>query len=236
MKPFHFKQFSILQDKNVFRVGTDGVLLGALVSCEAASKVLEVGTGTGLISLMTAQRNPRAKILALDINEKAVELAGHNFSNSLFRDRLRVKLFDFKNYISEEKFDLILSNPPYFEQMDSSPKDVLARQQVELNFEQLIQNSSTLLAENGLFSVIIPKSSEAFFIEKCADFALTLRRRVILRGTPQAEAKRCVLEFSFCEGKSQEEELVLEVSPRCYSHEYLQLTRDFHVFEKKERI
>jgi len=236
MKPFHFKQFSILQDKNVFRVGTDGVLLGALVSCEAASKVLEVGTGTGLISLMTAQRNPRAKILALDINEKAVELAGHNFSNSLFRDRLRVKLFDFKNYISEEKFDLILSNPPYFEQMDSSPKDVLARQQVELNFEQLIQNSSTLLAENGLFSVIIPKSSEAFFIEKCADFALKLRRRVILRGTPQAEAKRCVLEFSFCEGKSQEEELVLEVSPRCYSHEYLQLTRDFHVFEKKERI
>ena len=233
MKPFHFKQFSILQDKNVFRVGTDGVLLGALAACGAASKVLEVGTGTGLISLMTAQRNPKAEILALDINEKAVELAGHNFSNSLFRDRLRVKLFDFKNYISEEKFDLILSNPPYFEQMDSSPKDVLARQQVELNFEQLIQNSSTLLAENGLFSVIIPKSSEAFFIEKCADFALKLRRRVILRGTPQAEAKRCVLEFSFCEGKSQEEELVLEVSPRCYSNEYLQLTRDFHVFEKK---
>jgi len=172
MKPFHFKQFSILQDKNVFRVGTDGVLLGALASCEAASKVLEVGTGTGLISLMTAQRNPKAEILALDINEKAVELAGQNFSNSPFRDRLRAELFDFKNYISEEKFDLILSNPPYFELMDFSQKDVLARQQVELNFEQLIQNSSALLAQNGLFSVIIPKSSEAFFIEKCADFAL----------------------------------------------------------------
>ena len=233
MKPFHFKQFSILQDKNVFRVGTDGVLLGALASCEAASKVLEVGTGTGLISLMTAQRNPRAEILALDINEKAVALAGQNFSNSPFRDRMRAELFDFKNYISEEKFDLILSNPPYFELMDFSQKDVLARQQVELNFEQLIQNSSALLAQNGLFSVIIPKSSEAFFIEKCADFALKLRRRVILRGTPQAEAKRCVLEFSFCEGEPQEEELVLEVSPRCYSNEYLQLTRDFHVFEKK---
>jgi len=230
-----FDEFTneVLQDKNVFRVGTDGVLLGALAACEAASKVLEVGTGTGLISLMTAQRNPRAEILALDINEKAVELAGQNFSNSPFRDRLRAELFDFKNYISEEKFDLILSNPPYFEQMDSSQKDVLARQQVELNFEQLIQNSSALLAENGLFSVIIPKSSEAFFIEKCADFALKLRRRVILRGTPQAEAKRCVLEFSFCEEEPQEEELILEVSPRCYSDEYLQLTRDFHVFEKK---
>jgi len=232
MKPFHFKQFSILQDKNVFRVGTDGVLLGALASCEAAFRVLEVGTGTGLISLMTAQRNPRAEILALDINEKAVELAGQNFSNSPFRDRLSAEFFDFKNYISEEKFDLILSNPPYFEQMDSSQKDVLARQQVELNFEQLIQNSSALLSENGLFSVIIPKSSE-FFIEKCADFALKLKRRVIVRGTPQAEAKRCVLEFSFCEEKVQEEELVLEVSPRRYSDEYLQLTRDFHVFEKK---
>lgn len=232
MKPFHFKQFSILQDKNVFRVGTDGVLLGALASCEAAFRVLEVGTGTGLISLMTAQRNPRAEILALDINEKAVELAGQNFSNSPFRDRLSAEFFDFKNYISEEKFDLILSNPPYFEQMDSSQKDVLARQQVELNFEQLIQNSSALLSENGLFSVIIPKSSE-FFIEKCADFALKLKRRVIVRGTPQAEAKRCVLEFSFCEGEPQEEELILEVSLRCYSDEYLQLTRDFHVFEKK---
>ena len=232
MKPFHFKQFSILQDKNVFRVGTDGVLLGALASCEAAFRVLEVGTGTGLISLMTAQRNPKAEILALDINEKAVELAGQNFSNSPFRDRLSAEFFDFKNYISEEKFDLILSNPPYFEQMDSSQKDVLARQQVELNFEQLIQNSSALLSENGLFSVIIPKSSE-FFIEKCADFALKLKRRVIVRGTPQAEAKRCVLEFSFCEEKVQEEELVLEVSPRRYSDEYLQLTRDFHVFEKK---
>ena len=162
-----------------------------------------------------------------------MELAGQNFSNSPFRDRLRAELFDFKNYISEEKFDLILSNPPYFEQMNSSQKDVLARQQVELNFEQLIQNSSVLLAENGLFSVIIPKSSEAFFIEKCADFALKLRRRVVVRGTPQAEVKRCVLEFSFCEGEPQEEELILEVLPRCYSDEYLQLTRDFHVFEKK---
>jgi len=236
MKPFHFKKFSILQDKDVFRVGTDGVLLGALASCEVASKVLEVGTGTGLISLMTAQRNPRAEILALDINEKAVELAGQNFNNSPFKDRLSVELFDFKNYISKEKFDLILSNPPYFEQMDSSQKDVLARQQVELNFEQLIQNSSVLLTENGLFSVIIPKSSEAFFIEKCANFALKLRRRVILRGTPQAEAKRCVLEFSFYEGALQEEELILEVLSRCYSDEYLQLTKDFHVFEKKWRI
>ena len=117
--------------------------------------------------------------------------------------------------------------------MDFSQKDVLARQQVELNFEQLIQNSSALLSENGLFSVIIPKSSEAFFIGKCADFSLKLKRRVVVRGTPQAEVKRCVLEFSFCEGAPQEEELVLEVSPRCYSDEYLQLTRDFHVFEKK---
>ena len=93
MKPFHFKQFSILQDKNVFRVGTDGVLLGVLASCEAALRVLEVGTGTGLISLMTAQRNAKAEILALDINEKAVELAGQNFNSSSFRDRLRAELF-----------------------------------------------------------------------------------------------------------------------------------------------
>ena len=119
---------------------------------------------------MTAQRNPRAEILALDINEKAVELAGQNFSNSPFRDRLRAELFDFKNYISEEKFDLILSNPPYFEQMDSSQKDVLARQQVELNFEQLIQNSSALLAEKWIVFGDYPKIIRGFFYRKMCEF------------------------------------------------------------------
>ena len=92
MKPFQFKQFSIYQSKNVFRVGTDGVLLGAASTVSNATNILEVGTGTGLISLMLAQRNTEAQIEAIDINESAVELAAENFKNAPFKKRLAVSL------------------------------------------------------------------------------------------------------------------------------------------------
>ena len=110
MKPFSFKQFNIQQTKNVFRVGTDGVLLGALASVETFSNVLEVGTGTGLISLMLAQRNSSAQFLGIDINEEAVNLTKINFENSPFFSRLKNIHQDFKSFAIEEKFDLIVSN------------------------------------------------------------------------------------------------------------------------------
>ena len=128
MKTFHFKNFTINQSSKVFRVGTDGVLLGASTTVENAANILEIGTGTGLISLMMAQRNPNATITALDIDEDAVALASVNFRNSPFSSRLNAVLQDFKKHETHEKFDLIVSNPPYFEE-NPSEKDVLARQQ-----------------------------------------------------------------------------------------------------------
>lgn len=211
-------------------MGTDGVLLGVLSNVKDTQRVLEVGTGTGLISLMIAQRNSDAQILALDINEKAVELAKRNFENSPFSDRLRVDLQDFTQFVSDEKFDLIVCNPPYFEKMEHSQKDVLARQQITLNFEQLIENASKNLTENGIFSVIIPKTSDDFFTKKCLNFGLKIQRRINIKGNANAEIKRCVLEF--CENPKPytEEILILEKSPRQYSDEYLALTKDFHCF------
>ena len=97
MKPFRFQKFDIIQHENVFRVGTDGVLLGALCQVENAQKILEVGTGTGLISLMLAQRKANAEITALDLNEDAVKLAQENFKNSPFSERLQVFHQDFKS-------------------------------------------------------------------------------------------------------------------------------------------
>ena len=128
---------------NVFRVGTDGVLLGAASSVNEAKKILEVGTGTGLISLMLAQRNPNAQIHAIDIDENAVKLAAQNFENSPFKNRLAVSLEDYKNFNPKEKYDLIISNPPYFEENVSS-KDIIARQQTELSFKPLIVKSKNL--------------------------------------------------------------------------------------------
>lgn len=232
MKPFRFQQFDIQQNADVFRVGTDAVLLGSLANVSEAKKVLEVGTGTGIISLMIAQRNPEAQILAIDINSEAVNISQTNFINSPFSDRINSQLQDLKNFETVEKFDLIISNPPYFE-INNSEKDILARQRLELNFSDLIKKSSQLLSENGLFSVIIPIDSEKEFTQVCFNNNLFLQRKVSIKGIKTSEPKRLVLEYSFKESEPKVENFVIEKSPRVYSDEYLELTKDFHQFTKK---
>lgn len=231
MKPFKFKQFEIQQSKDVFRVGTDGVLLGSLADIENASKVLEVGTGTGLISLMLAQRNPNAEFLGIDINEDAVRLTERNFGHSIFSSRLTNILQDFKTFETKDKFDLIVSNPPYFEE-SGSDKDKIARQTVELNFRQLISKSSNLLSETGILSVIIPAEVGDKFIEVAKENQLFLNRKVNIKGIADSKTKRLILEFSLLEKEVKESELIIEKSPRQYSDQYLELTKEFHVFGK----
>lgn len=230
MKPFHFQKFTLQQCSTVFRVGTDGVLLGALCEVEKAKNVLEVGTGSGLISLMIAQRNSQAEILALDINSDAVKLAGENFTNSPYSLRLKTEQMDFKNFEPTEKFDLIVSNPPYFEE-NQSAKDVTARQQTELSFRNLIIKSAELLAENGMFSVIIPFSEGNSFENMCGENGLFLSRKIRILGRKNAVPKRWILEFGFSSKTIQEVEFTIEGSPRKYSAEYLELTKEFHLFK-----
>lgn len=230
MKPFRFQQFSIQQSKDVFRVGTDGVLLGAMCTTNAG-KILEVGTGTGLISLMLAQRNLQSNILALDINKDAVELAHHNFKNSIFSERLKAELIDFKKFKSQEKFDIIVSNPPFFEE-NTSNKDVLARQKIELEFDDLIKKSSENLSEVGVFSVIIPSFCADEFIDLALDYKFSLVRKFNIFGIEGGALKRNILEFSLSQKPLEISDFVIEKSPRKYSDQYLNLTKDFHVFGK----
>lgn len=230
MKPFRFQQFSIQQSKDVFRVGTDGVLLGAMCTTNAG-KILEVGTGTGLISLMLAQRNLQSNILALDINKDAVELAHHNFKNSIFSERLKAELMDFKKFKSQEKFDIIVSNPPFFEE-NTSNKDVLARQKIELEFDDLIKKSSENLSEVGVFSVIIPSFCAAEFVDLALDYKLSLVRKINIFGIEGGALKRNILEFSLSQKPLEISDFVIEKSPRKYSDQYLELTKYFHVFGK----
>lgn len=229
MKPFRFKKFDIRQSESVFRVGTDGVLLGALCDVSVAQNILEVGTGTGLVAMMMAQRNFNSKILSIDINEDAVEISAANFLNSPFNEQLQAELVDFKEMPENQRFDLIVSNPPFFE-INSSSKDILARQTVALNFEELIRKSSRLLAENGIFSVIIPQSSFFVFKDLSLKHHLKLQRKVSIFGTENSLAKRVLLEFGFKEKIVKEEQVIIENSPRKYSDQYLEITKDFHVF------
>jgi tRNA1Val (adenine37-N6)-methyltransferase len=230
VKPFTFKQFKIEQSKDVFRVGTDGVLLGALANVYGASGILEVGTGTGLISLMLAQRNPQAHFLGLDINGDAAALTQLNFGNAPFHARLKNRHQDFKTFETEEQFDLIVSNPPYFEE-SGSEKDKIARQTVELNFIQLISKASKLLSEGGIFSVIIPVEAGDVFISIGKENGLFLNRRVNIKGIENSKAKRLILEFSLQEKEINESDFIIEKSPRQYSDQYLELTKEFHVFK-----
>lgn len=231
MKPFHFQQYSVNQSSEVFRVGTDAVLLGSLCSAENSRHVLEVGTGTGIISLMIAQRNSSAEILALDINENAAALAQENFQNSRFQNRLHVLKTDFKNFETERKFDFIVSNPPYFEE-NSSEKDILARQQTELSFSNLVKNASKLLSGDGTFSVIIPFETGVIFIKTAEQNQLFLKRKINIYGIENSKIKRLILEFSLDKIDVEESDFVIEISPRKYSDQYLELTKDFHVFGK----
>ena len=231
MKPFRFQQFSIQQSQDVFRVGTDGVLLGAMCNVKNAKKILEIGTGTGLISLMLAQRNVSAKISAIDINENAVKLASENFRNSIFNENLKVELKDFKNFETNENFDLVVCNPPFFEE-NASAKDVLARQQVELNFRNLVEKSTEIITKKGILSIILPSEAATDVKSLAEEFNLYLVREINIFGIEGGNLKRNILEFSLAQKPLEISDFVIEKSPRKYSDQYLNLTKNFHVFGK----
>ena len=231
MKPFRFQQFSIQQSKDVFRVGTDGVLLGAMCNVKNAKKILEIGTGTGLISLMLAQRNVSAKISAIDINENAVKLASENFRNSIFNENLKVELKDFKNFETNENFDLVVCNPPFFEE-NASAKDVLARQQVELNFRNLVEKSTVIITKKGILSIILPSEAATDVKSLAEEFNLYLVREINIFGIEGGNLKRNILEFSLAQKPLEISDFVIEKKPREYSDQYLNLTKNFHVFGK----
>ena len=232
MKSFKFQQFELKQSREVFRIGTDAVLLGALANLKDAKNVLEIGTGSGIISLMLAQRFLDVNILALDINHDAVVLANDNFSNSIFSRRIKAIHHDFKTFKSENLLDAIVTNPPFFEINDSS-KDVLARQKLELNFEDIVSNASRLLTENGILSVIIPSLEKEVFQDLAANYTLNLVREINIKGIENGELKRVILEFSPRQDLLIVEDFIIEKAPRVYSDQYLELTKDFHVFKNK---
>lgn len=156
LKPFRFKQFTVQQTEGVFGIGTDAVLLGALTDLPLSrAKVLEVGTGTGIVSLMLAQRFPEASFLAIDVQANAAELAAENFKNSSFGHRMEALLADFKTWKTAEKYDAVVCNPPYF-LPNSSEKLPMARQQRSLTLEDLIARSADVLADQGTLHFIFP--------------------------------------------------------------------------------
>ena len=235
MSLFNFKQFSVQQDKTAMKVGTDGVLLGAWCPIENnPNSILDIGTGTGLIALMLAQRTTAQQIDALEIDENAYEQATENFENSPWNDRLFCFHAGLDEFVDdpEDEYDLIVSNPPFYSEdvkTDDEQRN-LARFQDALPFEELVVAADLLLSENGIFAVIIPYKEEERFIDLCADVELFPIKMTRVKGSHSTPIVRSLLAFKRFELTTlTANELVVEINRHEYTDDYINLTQDFYL-------
>jgi tRNA1Val (adenine37-N6)-methyltransferase len=232
--PFKFKEFSVNQDQCAMKIGTDGVLLGAWTSVEHNPySVLDIGSGTGVLSLMIAQRSFAENIEAIEIDADAFEQCAENFENSPWADRLfcyHASLLEFVEEV-DDKFDLIICNPPFYSEdykTDNKSRD-LARFNDAMPFEHLIFAVANLLSNDGVFSVVIPVKEENNFIELASKSGLFPNRVLRVKGNPASEIKRSLLEFSFKENNTKTSQMVIETARHQYTEDYIQLTKDFYL-------
>lgn len=241
MKLFKFKQFTIQQDRCAMKIGTDSVLLGAWTSLESnPDSILDIGAGTGVLALMMAQRSNAELIDAIEIDDAAYEQCVDNFEHSPWGDRLfcyHAALDEFVEDLNDEEsgmddtYDLIISNPPFFSdthKSDNEQRD-LARFVDAMPFRHLIESVSKLLSQKGKFSVVLPFSEEKDFIVLASKEHLFPNRILRVRGTPQSEIKRSLIEFSFQELPVEPKELIIEIARHEYTDAYIALTKDFYL-------
>ena len=232
---FHFKQFSINDDQSAMKVGTDAVLLGAWCPIDNNPKsILDIGTGTGIIALMLAQRTNADQIDALDIDENAYEQATDNFENSIFANRLYCYHAGLDEFVDdpEDEYDVIVSNPPFYSE-DFKTNDAsrdLARFQDAMPFEDLIEAADLLLSEDGIFAVIIPYKEEENFIDLAADFELYPIKVTRVRGSFTSPIVRSLIAFKRFEMPVLiADEIVIEINRHEYTNEYIELTKEFYL-------
>jgi tRNA1Val (adenine37-N6)-methyltransferase len=231
---FKFKEFEVKQDRCAMKVGTDGVLLGAWTDVEKASYILDVGTGTGLIALMLAQRS-EAEIVAIDIDDDAFFQAKENVLNSKWNNRISVYHYSLQQLatFTKNNFDLIVSNPPYFSNSFKPTGDsrTIARHTEALNPKDFFKCCAALLKDDGLISTIFPAESFSIIKKAAEENGLYVVKECAVHPLPGKEPKRIMAEFS----KTKPEEiirksLVIETGERHqYSEQYIELTKDFYL-------
>ena len=230
---FVFKQFTILQDKCAMKVGTDAVLLGSWVDTRGAKKILDIGTGTGIIALMLAQKSD-AKVYAIDLDENAYQQAIQNINNCKWKDRIQAYHISLQkcSTLQNDKYDLIVSNPPYFVDSSKASEEsrTNARHTDQLPFNDLLNGVLRLLSPTGSFYVILPTKESQLFYEMAEQqkLYLTKRTRVITR-TDKPE-KRSLMKFEFIKKEIEENTIVIEKDARhSYTDEYKEMTKDYYL-------
>jgi len=229
---FSFKQFTVWHDKCAMKVGTDGVLLGAWTDVSNANSVLDIGTGTGLVALMIAQRC-NADIFAIEIDNNAVIQATDNKNRSPWSERISIIQGDFKTFESNTKFDVIVSNPPYFSNSLLPPdiKRSTARHTNELSYYELIEGAAELLSPRGKFSLIIPADVIDKIIEIAANFDLYPIRQTNILPKQDSSPKRVLISFSNKKDAifAKPNDLIIELARHQYTPEYIDLTKEYYL-------
>ena len=233
-KGFTFKQFHIDHSRCAMKVGTDGTLIGAWFStpCNNCS-ILDIGTGTGLIAIMAAQRFPAAQIIGIDIDSDCIAQAEENVAASPWSERISVQNKPLQEFTSSDGFDAIVSNPPYFVDSLLSPDDQrsTARHTNSLSFSDLSQSVERLLKPDGIFSLILPPTEAEQFLS-AARGRLFLTRRCEVWSTPTSGVKRVMMQLQKAVPQQlpQIEKLIIEdKGPMGFSDDYKHLTQDFYL-------
>jgi len=234
MSVFHFKQFDVVNDRSAMKVNTDGVLLGALASI-SGGRILDIGTGTGTIALMAAQRCQDAVVEAIDIDEASASEAAANFAASRWADRLtalNMSLNQYEEQLDERRFDAILSNPPYFDNSLTNPDErkTDARHTASLSYREILAFAADRLAPDGLVALVLPSEEEARLCREARSRGLFLSHIVRIRTTPKKQPKRIVAEFTRNRIEIPSDTVLTIQEDGQYTAEYLTLMSDFYLF------
>jgi len=228
---FSFKKFTIQQDKAAFKVGTDGVLLGAVADIEGAGRILDIGSGTGLIAIMAAQRS-NAEIIALEPDYESYMQCQENIRQCPWKERIKVENISLQDYSTSGLFDLIVSNPPYFSDSLKSPdpRKSQTRHNDSLSGGELLKGASRLLEEGGRLQVILPYVEGNIFIADANEYGFFCNNILKIRPLPSSEVRRLILTFSRQQLNITEKFLTIEHGKRHeFTEEYINLTKEFYL-------
>lgn len=240
MSVFRFKQFELKQDKCAMKIGTDGVLLGAWANIAQASSILDIGTGTGVLALMAAQRNPKASIHGVEINPDAQEQAQENFAQSPWKERLQLFPLSIQDYCSHyptKSYDSLLCNPPYYPAAHHTPIQQKARSQarstVSLDFFTLLKHAKALLSPTGNFSLILPQKEGQHFLDMASSTGWWIAQEVAVVPRAGKESNRVLLELKKQPCTKVSSTLVLrpqQTDGKQYTPIFEELHQDFLLF------
>lgn len=229
---FHFKKFSVRHDRSGMKVGTDGALLGAWADVQQATQILDIGTGTGVIALMLAQRaSESVTIDAVEIDEQAYADARENIAASPWHDRIHLHHTAIQNFHPSTRFDRIVSNPPYFQKSYKPPtaQRETARHTERLTFDEILETVENLLTPTGKFSVILPYTEGLQFITLAEHKGLHGTRKWVFRTRENKPVERFLLEFGWEKKEPEEGEILLYQSGEEWSDGYKALMREFYL-------